>query len=309
MYKFRIAATNDVGTSEFSIESDIIRTKQSIPKFTRFKTETTQFKDFKIELDIKVLSTSKLILKWIEFINLQNINDNDYLTKYKLVYKLVGINNKFPQLSNELIDSKIKYFNNNDNLNGINHFETVEIFINYKNTTKNTIFSREYSNDHYNLQNYNFIKHEYVLENNFLENGTYEIYLCGVNSIGESQECIFSKKLIYIEDRLPQINKKMSLIESILPVSSTELNITWRHATKDHINGKLYAYQILLIKNELLNIFNDMYKKASNMSKIVNVNEWGKKYNINYEDDGNVEDFDSRFVKFMIIIYYCCKQH
>lgn len=206
LYKFRISATNDVGTSEFSQESSVIRTKQSKP---RLYSELAHKNLDKI--DVKVLSSSKISLTWFEAVNLAKLNDNDYLSKYKLVYKLVGVNNKIPQLSlNPLlayagaqpnnIAQDYDFYESSLSSSSASNPNMVELLIEYKNTTKTFLNS---SDD----PRFGLIKHEFVLDNNqFIENGTYEFNMFGINSIGESSKFLSSKKLVYIEDRLPELD-------------------------------------------------------------------------------------------------------
>ncbi|RNA08297.1 sidekick-1 isoform X1 [Brachionus plicatilis] len=96
-----------------------------------------------------------------------------------------------------------------------------------------------------------FTENVLVLQN--LSFGTFNsttIEICAINAIGQSPNCLKSKKLIYIEDRLPLYDK--SMIQSVKALSSTEINVTWKTPTEEFINGNLYGYKISCINNELL---------------------------------------------------------
>jgi len=226
LLKFRISATNDVGTSDFSMESDQIKTKFTYPKHKP------------IRLNAVPISMSKLKLSWLEKVaSNDSYYENDFLIKYKIVYKLVMISSVYVTATQQ------------ENSN------PVEFIIDYKTTRKKFLNSSS------------FILHDYELEDQvFLFNGTYEIKVCGINQVGEG-ECTYANSLTYMEDTLPvlfdrekfesynyQTNTSIDdivLIKSVNPLSSTELNIEWSHPNIESINGKLYAYKIVYFKNDL----------------------------------------------------------
>jgi len=305
-YKFRISATNDVGTSEFSAESDLIMTKQSTPKsFNSMNSIKNELPISTNRLNVDVLSTSKVSIDWCEWINLKHLNDNDFLIKFKLVYKLIGLNNKIPMLTNShqfyqtttsasMGNENSEYFDENVFSNESNQ---VELLIDYQKTKKSFIDSRNSANiskelgQRVDFSDVGLIKHEYLIENNyFIDNGTYEFYICGVNLIGESKNCIHSRKLVYMEDRLPIFNKNIDLIESITPLSSTELNVTWKHANRNDVNGKLLGYKILYFDNEISTLFNELNEASNKKHNSINGNYF------NFDTSDYYDDIGHRFV-------------
>jgi hypothetical protein len=309
-YKFRISATNDVGTSEFSAESDLIMTKQSTPKsFNNMNSIKNELPTSTNRLNVEVLSTSKVAIDWCEWINLKHLNDNDFLIKFKLVYKLIGLNNKIPMLTNSnqfyqttsasIGNENSEYFDENVFSNESNQ---VELLIDYQKTKKSFIDSRNSANiskelgQRVDFSDVGMIKHEYLIENNyFIDNGTYEFYICGINLIGESKNCIHSRKLVYMEDRLPVFNKNIDLIESITPLSSTELNVTWKHANRNDVNGKLLGYKILYFDNEISTLFNELNEASNKKYNSINGNYF------NFDTSDYYDDISHRLVKILIL--------
>lgn len=74
-YKFRLASTNDIGTSEFSEESNTIRSKFDLPKLNLFN------------LTARPIDLFRVLLRWTEI----PLTD-DSLIKFKIVYHKVGLN-------------------------------------------------------------------------------------------------------------------------------------------------------------------------------------------------------------------------
>jgi hypothetical protein len=283
VYKFRIAASNDVGTSEFSHESDLTRTPQSKPQYLAAAMRNDKKTISRSpSLQVKVLSNRRVKLAWYETICLHDLRLNDFLLRFKLVYKLVGLNNKIPQLL--ALNEQQQQNDNDDDDDDVDSFvysnsNQVELIIEYGNTSKrlfdhahansSQIFSE--FNENLNLDRYAIVKHEYLVENNyFLDNGTYEFYLCGINAMGEdSNHCLHSPHLVYLEDRLlpsQSSNSNSNLIESMKALSSTELNITWHH--HHHHNGKLIAYKIYLFSNDMAMMMMNIVNQALERSQI-----------------------------------------
>ena len=210
VYRFRISATNDVGTSGWSPVSDLIRTKYSKPKYSP------------INLIARPISGGRLQLSWYEQVNLNETFANDFLIKYKLVYRLVSDGGEAASLMN-----------------------AVEMQIDYNATMKKQM-SEEDTNS--------LLKHEYILENQlFSFNGTYEVRLCGINQVGQGK-CALARSLVYMEDTLPTLkfnddSRSVELIKSIETLSSTELNLTWMQPQEELVNGKLYAVKIVYFIN------------------------------------------------------------
>lgn len=75
VYKFRLASTNDIGTSEFSDESNTIKSKYDLPRANLFN------------LTARPLDLSRVRLRWTE----TRLVD-DALTKFKIVYRRVTLN-------------------------------------------------------------------------------------------------------------------------------------------------------------------------------------------------------------------------
>lgn len=251
-------------------------------------------------LNVEVVSTSKITINWYEWINLKHLNDNDFLIKFKLVYKLIGLNNKIPQLANSnQFYQTTSTGNENSEYFDENVYSTestqVELLIDYQKTNRVFIDSKNSGNiskdlgEKVDFTGVGLIKHEYFIENNyFLDNGTYEFYICGINLIGESKNCILSRKLVYMEDRLPRFDKNVDLIESITPLSSTELNVTWKHASRNDVNGKLLAYKILYFDNEISTLFNEINEASTKKYNSINGHYF------NYDSNDYYDDLSSR---------------
>lgn len=228
-YKFRISGTNDVGTSQFSLVSDLVRTKQTAPKYQP------------LFLTAKPLSSSKLCLTWYEQINLNDKSMQDLLLKFKLIYRRVFM----PQ-----------------ELAGIN---SVEIQLNHKATRKELykMTDQNLPEDVHRIiskigSEFSLLKHQFILESQFTTNGTYELKLCGINQIGIGK-CSYTQSLVYMEDTLPaliSINETSGavasnqLIQNIETLSSTELNLTWSRPSSELIKGELYAYKVVYFVNK-----------------------------------------------------------
>lgn len=75
LYKFRLASTNDIGTSEFSEESNTIKSKYDLPRLNLFN------------LTARPLDLSRILLKWAETPLL-----DDSLVKFKIIYRRVALN-------------------------------------------------------------------------------------------------------------------------------------------------------------------------------------------------------------------------
>lgn len=74
-YKFRIASTNDIGTSEFSDESNTIKSKHDLPRLNLYN------------LTARPLDLSRVLLKWTEL-----PSADDSLLKFKVIYRRVPLN-------------------------------------------------------------------------------------------------------------------------------------------------------------------------------------------------------------------------
>lgn len=85
-YRFRISATNDIGKSEFSQESDYMHTKDDVPDDS-----PTAFTSF-------VLSSNTIRLKWLE-VNADKMNG--ITIKYKIIYKLIQLQDDESNLTEE----------------------------------------------------------------------------------------------------------------------------------------------------------------------------------------------------------------
>lgn len=72
MYKFRLASTNDIGTSEFSEESNAIRSKHDLPRLNLHS------------LNVKPIDLNRVWLNWVE-----SILPDDTLIKFKLILRKV----------------------------------------------------------------------------------------------------------------------------------------------------------------------------------------------------------------------------
>lgn len=75
LYKFRLASTNDIGTSEFSEESNTIKSKYDLPRMNIYN------------LTAKTIDLSRILLKWEEL----PLAD-DSLIKFKVAYRKLIMN-------------------------------------------------------------------------------------------------------------------------------------------------------------------------------------------------------------------------
>lgn len=75
LYKFRLASTNDIGSSEFSEESNTIKSKYDLPRLNLYN------------LTAKPLDLNRILLKWDEI-----LLADDSLIKFKIIYRKVFIN-------------------------------------------------------------------------------------------------------------------------------------------------------------------------------------------------------------------------
>ena len=75
MYKFRLAATNDIGTSDFSDESNIIKSKYDLPQLNLYN------------LTARVIDLTRVMLKWEEI-----LFADDSLIKFKIIYRKISSN-------------------------------------------------------------------------------------------------------------------------------------------------------------------------------------------------------------------------
>jgi len=244
LLKFRVSATNDVGTSDLSAESDQIKTKFNYPR------------QKPLNLNAIPISVNRIMIQWLEKFNSNDSFESDYLIKYKIIYKLIMVSSIVCQDS---------LFNCNQ----------IELIVDYKATKRQ-------------LVNSTLIQHEYFLENQiFLANGTYEIKVCGINQIGEGECSYTNQALTYMEDTVPVLfDKKMmdsvdentdfpnGLISSVTTLSSTEVNITWLQPNIKMINGKLYGYKIVCIKDDILELdYSDLIKNKNLLSYTQQSNE------------------------------------
>jgi hypothetical protein len=165
-----------------------------------------------LSLNVRPISELKLSFKWLETVNLLEPSENDYLTKFKIIYKLV---------SNDLSEA------NHNNLDNIN-----EIVIDYKNTSKmivnaDNVDSFDYDDDEIEEEGSDFglvdlkssiikdqinlIQHKMTLDISgyMIEtaNATYEFSICPINLIGDSLmfKCSLAKTLTYMNDREPDL--------------------------------------------------------------------------------------------------------
>jgi hypothetical protein len=88
MYKFRLASTNDIGTSEFSEESNMIRTKHDTPRLNL------------LDLSVHVVDLGRLRLGWRENTLLSN---DDNLLKFKIILRKVNANFEDTFVSSEFL--------------------------------------------------------------------------------------------------------------------------------------------------------------------------------------------------------------
>ena len=226
-YKFRVAASNDVGMSEFSLESTLARTKPDVPRLNLF------------DLTVKAVASNRLALQWSERATWQI----DELVKFKLIYT---------EMRDQFVD---------DNLDGSN-LVLNELVIDYKSTNKTELNQSSVFSDSSTMltddeedekdapRTSKIFRHTYEVYSSALDSlGVYEFELCGINLVGQSLKCAKSQSLVYMEDRLPKI--KGNLLNSVQAVSSTEIDTRWRAASSEEANGRLYAYKLVCINNEL----------------------------------------------------------
>ena len=202
-YRFRVAATNDIGESDFSVESENVRTKEEAPEGAPEN------------ISVVIVSSTLARVKWNEA---NGEKSNGIVLKYKISYKLIG--------------EEVAKF--------------VEIIVDYP-------------------QNEHLIK-------NLSPNGTYEITMSLVNSIGEGPPSQFI--LFYMQDALPS---RAPQIKQISSLSSNELSLSWSTPTEQTINGKLYGFKIYFIDTPLINnntqsMFNNFIVIEPNINSTILIN-------------------------------------
>jgi len=166
------------------------------------------------------ITSSRIHLVWYEQLDSKDKHNEDFLIKFKLTYRLV-------------LQSQLSLHS------------AVELELDHH-ATRQPINHPTYR------------RHEFLLDGQFLHNGTYELKLCGINQIGIGK-CSNTQSLVYMEDTLPitlikrpNVTQPRSyqLLTGIETLSSTELNVTWSQPNEQLINGKLYAYKIVYFINE-----------------------------------------------------------
>jgi hypothetical protein len=277
-YKFRIAATNDIGTSEFSAESELVKSKYDRPRVSNLH---------KFQLSLPPNNIDAYEFEWYEQIDLVDLNQNDYLNKFKIVYKQLMQN---MQPTEDVLNQRVREQTHvksslrDESDEGEEDTTPIEITIEYRNTSKVLINASNYHQllgddaelalsdevkRRIGLNELNFIKHSIRLDSLYNLNdlnSVVEFQLCPINAIGESFKCLAghmkntTNQLIYMSDRLPELSG--NLIRSVEAISSTELNVTWSRAEiMPHLcklNGQLIAYKLVYFKTEHLSEMTDL---------------------------------------------------
>lgn len=259
LYKFRIAATNDVGTSEFSDESSLVRTKPDVPRASLF------------DLRVTPSAANRVRLEWNELMRVNPVTESEELTKFKLVYSEIHqefVNGGDQIFSDELTSNSFTSLAEISSSSSASNVIVNELIIDYKYTNKSRGeelsserrrmlfgYDDEDEEEDKEVNKYVVVKHSYEVTSSSLEMtiddsgslGIYEFELCGINMVGQAAKCARNNRLVYMDDRLPFVNPENSLLKSVSPLSSIELNVTWREASREEINGHLYAYKIVCI--------------------------------------------------------------